>query len=155
MSLSRTFHWEWGNCKSNHGSNQLEWGCQNDKEWRHQPFFVKDHTCLNKDHVFWAALCMWWCRPWRMETDPACLMAWVSWIPILRLPQGASELYSVVKNLTTAPVTLTRGVMIAQVVAANAIPKVEALPGILERLDEMQGMQRSRMLGGQRKEALF
>ena len=60
-----------------------------------------------------------------------------------------------VKNLTTAQVTITRGVKIAWVVAANAIPQVEASPETLEKLDELQGIQRSKMSDEQRKEALF
>ena len=60
-----------------------------------------------------------------------------------------------VKNLTAAPVTITRGVKIAQVVAVNPMPRVEISPGMLEKLDEMQGFQRSKISVEQRKEALL
>ena len=60
-----------------------------------------------------------------------------------------------VKNLTTAPITIAKGVKIAWVVAANAIPWVKISPGMLEKLDEMQGIQRSTMSVEQRKKALF
>ena len=57
--------------------------------------------------------------------------------------------------VTTAPVPIARGVKIAQVVAVNAIHQVEISPGTLEKLDEVQGIQRSKMSVEQRKEALF
>ena len=60
----------------------------------------------------------------------------------------------IVKNLTTALITITKGVKITQVVAANAIPQVGIVPGMLEKLDEMQGVQRVKMSVEQRKEAL-
>ena len=41
---------------------------------------------------FWVVTCMWWCRPWMVVMDPACLMAWVSWTPIPRWLPAASEL---------------------------------------------------------------
>ena len=68
---------------------------------------------------------------------------------------GSKWVAVLVKNLTAALVTFTRGVKITWVVAANAIPQLEALPGTLGSLDEMQGIQRSRMSVGQREEVLF
>ena len=50
----------------------------------------------------------------------------------------------VVKNLTATPITITKGVKIAQVIAANAIPQVGIAPGTLKKLDEIQGIQRTR-----------
>ena len=47
------------------------------------------------------------------------------------------------KNLTTAPITITKGVKITQVMAVNVIPQVGVVPGMLEKLDEMQGVQQS------------
>ena len=60
-----------------------------------------------------------------------------------------------VRNLTAAPVTIARGVKITWVVAANAIHLVGISPGMLEKLDKMQGIQRSKMSVEQRKGALF
>ena len=61
----------------------------------------------------------------------------------------------IVKNLTAALITITKGVKITWVIAANAISKVGVVPGKLEKLDEMQGIQRTKMSVEQRKEALF
>ena len=61
----------------------------------------------------------------------------------------------VVKNWTTAPITIAKGFKVTQVVAMNVVPKVEVVPGTMEKLDEMQWVQRVKMLTGQRKEALF
>ena len=41
----------------------------------------------------------------------------------------------VVKNLTATLITLTKGVKVTQVVAANVAPPVEVVPGTLEQLD--------------------
>ena len=38
-------------------------------------------------------------------------------------------------------ITVAKGIKIAQVVAANAVPPVELAPGTLEMLDEAQGIQ--------------
>ena len=46
-----------------------------------------------------------------------------------------------VKNLTATLTTIAKGVKAAQVVATNAVPKVEVVPGTLEELDEIQGIQ--------------
>ena len=55
----------------------------------------------------------------------------------------SKQVVVVVNNLITALVTITRGVKIAQVVTVNAIPQVEASPGVLVKLNEMHGIQRS------------
>ena len=60
-----------------------------------------------------------------------------------------------VKKLTAALVTIAREVKTAGIVSVNAIPQVETSPGMLEKLDKMQGIQKSRMSIGQREEALF
>ena len=51
----------------------------------------------------------------------------------------------IVKNLTTALITIAKGVKITQVIAVNAISQVRVAPGTLEKLDEMQGIQRTKM----------
>ena len=68
---------------------------------------------------------------------------------------GSKWVAVIVKNLTTALITMAKGVKIAQVIAANAIPQVGNMPGMLEKLDKMQGIQRTKMSVEQRKEALF
>ena len=49
------------------------------------------------------------------------------------------------KNLTAAPITLAKGIKAAQVVAMNAVLKVEVSQETLEKLDEIQGIQETRM----------
>ena len=71
-------HWEQGNCKSNHWSNWLEWGCQNDKRMKKLALFYQRSFMPEQRLCFLAAICTWWHRPWRMEMDPTCLMAWAS-----------------------------------------------------------------------------
>ena len=60
-----------------------------------------------------------------------------------------------VKNQIAAPMTIAKGIKITLVVAMSAVPQVEVVPGTLEKLDEMQGIQRVTILTGQRKKALF
>ena len=72
-----------------------------------------------------------------------------------KMTTGSKWVVVVVKNLTAAPVTITRGVKIVWVVAANAIPQVGISLGMLEKLDKMQGIQMSKMSDKQRKDALF
>ena len=50
---------------------------------------------------------------------------------------------------------LPRVLQVTQVEAANAVPQVEVVPRTLEKLDEMQGTQQTRMLAEQRREVLF
>ena len=54
--------------------------------------FCKRSYTPKQRPCFWAATCMWWHRPWGREMDPVCLMAWASWIPIMRWLQGVSKL---------------------------------------------------------------
>ena len=61
----------------------------------------------------------------------------------------------VVKNLMATPITIAKGVKVAQVVAANVVPPVTVAPDTLEKLDEVQGIQRTKMMGEQRKKLLF
>ena len=61
----------------------------------------------------------------------------------------------VVKNLTAIPITITKGVKVALVVAANVVPPVKLTPHTLEKLDEIQGIQQNKMMVGQGKILLF
>ena len=61
----------------------------------------------------------------------------------------------VVKNLMAAPITITKGIKVAQVAAVNVVPPVEITPRTLAKLDEIQGIQWTRMMVEWRKELLF
>ena len=60
----------------------------------------------------------------------------------------------VVKNLTTNLITISKGIKVAQVMTANVVP-VEFASGSLDELDEVQGIQQTRMLGERRKDVLL
>ena len=89
--------------------------------------------------------------------DPACLMAWVSWIPILRLTNGEWVSFAVVvKNQTDCSDHHSlRASRSLHVVAVNtSVPSRRFCTGnALEKLDEMQGVQRVKISAEQRKEA--
>ena len=51
----------------------------------------------------------------------------------------------VAKGLMAIPVTIVKGVKVAQVVAANVVPQVEVVPETLEELDELQSIQQAKM----------
>ena len=61
----------------------------------------------------------------------------------------------VVKNLTAVPITISKGIKVIQVVAANVVPTVKLIPNTLEKLDKIQGIQQNKMTVGQRKKLLF
>ena len=56
-----------------------------------------------------------------------------------------SKWVTVVKNLTTALITITKGIKVAEVVATNVVPQVEVVPRTLEQLDEIQGIWLTRI----------
>ena len=64
---------------------------------------------------------------------------------------GSKWVAVVVKNLMAIPVTITKGIKIALVVVAHAVPPLELVPGTLEVLDEVQGIQCTKMLKGRKK----
>ena len=51
----------------------------------------------------------------------------------------------VIKHQTAMLIMIGKGINITQVVAANRIPPVEVMPGTLEKLDKMQGIQWTQM----------
>ena len=67
---------------------------------------------------------------------------------------GSKGVAMVVKNLTTAPITIANGVKVTQVVAANVVPPVEVTPDTLEKLDEIQGIQQTKLMVEQKKKSL-
>ena len=68
---------------------------------------------------------------------------------------GSKWVAVVVKNLMAIPIAITEGVKVTQVVAANAVPQVEVEPGTLEELDEVQGIQQTKMSVERRRVVLF
>ena len=52
-------------------------------------------------------------------------------------------------------ITIAKGIKVTQVVAANALPPVELAPRTLEELDEVQGIQQTKMLVEKRREVLL
>ena len=52
-------------------------------------------------------------------------------------------------------ITISKGVKVAQVVAANAVPPVKLTPRTLEQLEKIQGSQWMRMSVEWRKETLL
>ena len=66
-----------------------------------------------------------------------------------------SKQVAVLKNLMTVLITITKGVKVIQVVAMNSVPPVEVVPSTLEELDEVQGIQWTKMLVERRREVFF
>ena len=60
-----------------------------------------------------------------------------------------------VKNLTANLITITKSITVTQVVATNVVPWVEVVLGTLEKLDDIQGIQQTRMSVEWRKEMIF
>ena len=44
------------------------------------------------------------------------------------------------------PITIAKGIKVTQVVAANVAPLVKIAPDTLEKLDEIQGIQQTKMM---------
>ena len=53
------------------------------------------------------------------------------------------------------PQTLKTKIPVARVVAVNHIPEVQMQPGMMDALDEVQGIQTSKMTTKQRQQKLF
>ena len=68
---------------------------------------------------------------------------------------GSKQVAVMVKNLTATQITITKSIKVAQVVATNVVPQVEVAMRTLEKLDEIQGIQQTRMSVQWRKETLF
>ena len=61
----------------------------------------------------------------------------------------------VVENMRPILITISKGIKVTQVVAANAVPQVEVVTRTLEKLDEMQGIQQTKISAEWRKDILF
>ena len=71
-----------------------------------------------------------------------------------KMTTGSKRVAVVVKNLIATLITIAKGIKVTQVVATNAVPQIEAVPGTLEKLDEIWGIQQTRMSFEWRKEML-
>ena len=105
------------------------------KKEEKEGFFIQDHKCLNKDHIFGE-------QHAHDDTDPGEGDGPCS-------PHGFSDMN------TYTVITIAKGIKVTQVIAMNVVPKVEVVLGTLEKLDEIQGIQQPRMSVEQRKEILF
>ena len=68
---------------------------------------------------------------------------------------GSKSVTDKVRNSTACPHILKKKIPVARVVAANLMPKLQMWPGIIDALDEAQGVQALRMTMAQRQEKLF
>ena len=68
---------------------------------------------------------------------------------------GSRHVAVVIKNQTAVPIIISKGIKVTWVVPAQSLPPVEVMPGTLEKLDKMQGIQWTKMSIGQRKEMLL
>ena len=57
-----------------------------------------------------------------------------------KVTTGSRYVTIMIKNQTATLIIIGKGINIALVVAANMVPPVEVKPGILKKLDEMQGI---------------
>ena len=68
---------------------------------------------------------------------------------------GSKSITILVRNGTAYPQTLKKKIPIARVVTANHGPEVQMWPGMMDALDEVQGIQTPKMTTEQREENLF
>ena len=65
---------------------------------------------------------------------------------------GNKHVAIVIKNQMAVLITIGKGIKIAWVVAVNRVPPVEVMPGMLEKLDVIQGIQWTQMTIERREE---
>ena len=68
---------------------------------------------------------------------------------------GSKQVAVEVKNLTAVLTTIDKGVKVTQVVTVNVVPPVELASSTSEELDEVQGIQWTKMLVERRKEVFL
>ena len=56
-----------------------------------------------------------------------------------KMVTGSKRVAAMVNNLTATLITIAKGVKMAQVIVANVIPQVGVSPGMLDKLNKMQG----------------
>ena len=67
---------------------------------------------------------------------------------------GSKNVAIVVRNSMAYPQTLKK-ITVARVVAANSVPELQVQPGMIDMLDEAQGIQTPKLTTEQRQEKLF
>ena len=72
-----------------------------------------------------------------------------------KMHNGSKSVAIMVRNGMAYPQTLKNKIPVARVVAANHMPEVQMWPGIMDPLDEVQGIQTLKMTTEQRQEKLF
>ena len=72
-----------------------------------------------------------------------------------KICNGSKSVNVMVRNGMAYPQTLKRKISLARVVVANQMPVAQMWPGMIDMLDEVQGIQTPRMTMGQRQEKLF
>ena len=68
-----------------------------------------------------------------------------------KMATGSRCVTIVIKNQTAAPIIIGKGIKVTQMVAVNRVPPVEVMPGTLEKIDKIQGVQKLRCLLGIRR----
>ena len=68
---------------------------------------------------------------------------------------GSKQVAEVVKNLMATLITITKGIKVIQKVFVNVVTPVKVTPDTLEKLDDIQGIQQTKMTVKQRKKLLF
>ena len=62
-----------------------------------------------------------------------------------KMTTGSKQVAVMVKNLTATLITIAKGIKVTQVVAVNVAPQAEVAQWTLEKLNEIQGIQQTRM----------
>ena len=72
-----------------------------------------------------------------------------------KMCNGSKNVAIIVRNSMAYPKTLKKNILVARVVAANRVPEPQMWPGMIDGLDEAQGMQTQKLMAEQRQEKLF
>ena len=154
MLASRALNKEKSYYAPNSESDWLEWGGQNDKEGRSGCFFVQNNTWPNKNP---APGKQHECNDSISERgDGPYLPHGLSVVnTYTKVISGSKQVVVVMKNLMATPITITKGIKATQVMVANMVPPVELASRTLEELDEVQGIQWTRISVERRKEVLL
>ena len=68
---------------------------------------------------------------------------------------GSKNVTTVVRNSLAYPQTLKKKIPVARVVAANWVPELQVWPGMIDTLDEAQGIQTQKLTAEMKQEKLF
>ena len=152
MPLRWAFCSEGSYCQPNSGSDQFEQGSQNNKEGGDRCFFIQNYTWLNENYALGTQHACNNSVPERGWWTP--LASWlecgehVHWSDFQEQAScGSSE------KPDSHSGHHCQGIQVTQV-AADTVPQVEVVPGTLEELDKVQGVQWTKM-SVERREVLF